>query len=119
MKRILALLLVIAGFSVAKPLSAHHSIAAVFDLGTSVSLRGKVTRITWMNPHTYIFMDVKDAEGKTTTWAAETGSSNELARQGMTPTSVKVGSMLVIDGARAKDGSNVLHIRSIAQLPGL
>jgi hypothetical protein len=71
-----------------------------------------------MNPHTYIFMAVKDeTTGKMTTWAAETGSSNELARQGWTPTSMKVGSILLVDGARAKDGSNVVHIRNIAQLP--
>jgi hypothetical protein len=102
----------------AGPVSAHHSIAAVFDLDTSISLRGRVTRITWMNPHTYIFMDVTDeSTGKVTRWAVETGSSNELARQGWTPTSMKIGSILHVDGARAKDGSNVVHIRNIAQLP--
>jgi hypothetical protein len=107
------------GLFLAAPLSAHHSIAAVFDLDTTISLRGKVTKIEWMNPHTYIFMDVKDeTTGKVTAWAFETGSSNELAKQGWTRTSMKVGATLVVDGARAKDGSRVVHIRSIAQHPG-
>jgi hypothetical protein len=100
------------------PLSAHHSIAAVFDVDRTISLRGTVTKIEWMNPHTYIFMDVKDkATGKVTTWVFETGSSKVLANQGWTRTSMKVGLELVVDGAQARDGSKVVHIRTIAQLP--
>jgi hypothetical protein len=119
MRTILPVLIAGVGLLLAAaPLSAHHSIAAVFDLERTVSMRGTVTRIQWMNPHTYIFMDVKDeATGQVAVWAFETGSSNELTKQGWTRTSMKIGATLVVDGARAKDGSRVVHVRSIAQLP--
>jgi len=105
-------------FLAGAPLLAHHSIAAVFNLDRTISLRGTVTKIEWMNPHTYIFIDVKDeTTGKVTAWAIETGSSKELAKQGWTRTSMKVGAVLIVDGAQARDGSKVVHIRTIAQPP--
>jgi hypothetical protein len=84
-------------------------------LDTRISIRGTVTKVEWMNPHTYIFMDVKDeGTGKVTAWAFETGA-NDLARMGWTRNSIKVGAVLVVDGAQARDGSRVVHIRAIAQ----
>ena len=103
----------------AVPLGAHHSFAAEFDLTKTVSLKGTVTKIELMNPHTYLYMDVKDeTTGKAASWAVELGSSNWLARHGWTRNSTKVGDVLTVDGARAKDGSRVLHTNLVPHQPG-
>src|SRR4051812_35715727 len=86
--------------------AAHHSINAEFDLNKTITLAGTVINVDWMNPHTYVFVDVKDPEvGKTRTWACELASPAELARRGFTRESLKVGMSVRVAGTRAKDGS--------------
>jgi len=91
----------------------HHSFAAEFDSSKPVELRGTVTRLEWTNPHAWIFVDVKDGNGKVTNWGCELGSPNTLLRNGWTRESLKAGDSVVITGSRAKDGSNIANARTV------
>ena len=92
------------------PILAHHSVSAEFDSTKPVTLTGTVANVDWMNPHTYVFVDVNDASaGKARTWACELTSPNELARRGFTRGSIKVGMSVRVTGTRAKDGSFKIH----------
>ena len=85
--------------------AAHHSFSAIFDANQPVSLTGTVTRIEWMNPHTWIYLDVKNAAGNTEAWAFEMGSPNRLMRYGWNQNSLPTGATVTIAGSRARDGS--------------
>jgi hypothetical protein len=92
------------------PVLAHHSISAEFDSTKPVTLMGTVTNVDWMNPHTYVFVDVSDSSAsRTRTWACELTSPNELARRGFTRESLRVGMLVRVTGTRAKDGSFKIH----------
>jgi len=97
----------------ATPAIAHHSFAAEFDASQPVQLKGTVTKIEWMNPHAYFYIDVKDSSGKVKSWGLEMGSPNGLMRQGWTRNSMKIGDEIVVDGSRAKDGSDIANARSV------
>ena len=98
----------------AVPSSAHHSFAAEFDATKPVELTGVVTKVEWMNPHTYFYVDVKDPQtGKVTNWAAEMGSPNGLTRQGWTRNTLTVGMTVSFSGTRAKDGSAKANARDV------
>src|SRR5574339_982553 len=90
----------------AVPVLAHHSFAAEFDAKKPVKLRGVVTKMEWINPHSWIHIDVKDAGGKVTAWMVEGGAPNALLRRGFTKNSLPVGTEVLIEGFQAKDGSN-------------
>jgi hypothetical protein len=98
----------------AMPFSAHHSISAEFDSRKQVTLRGTVNNVDWMNPHSYVFVEVKDGGvGNTQTWACELPSTAELARRGFNRASLKVGMEVRLVGVRAKDGSYRIHTDSL------
>ncbi len=112
--RMLAVLVGAAIVCSAIPVLAHHSFAAEFDAAKPVNLTGVVTKVEWMNPHTYFYVDVKEPQtGKVANWACEMGSPNGLTRQGWTRNTLKVGMVVSFDGTRAKDGSNKANARNV------
>lgn len=113
-KLVTALVAATALVALAAPVFAHHSFAAEFDVAKPVTLTGVVTKVEWMNPHTYFYVDVKDsASGKVTNWACEMGSPNGLTRQGWTRNTLKVGMIVALEGTRAKDGSTRANARNV------
>ena len=100
------------------PVRAHHSFAAEFDAKRPVKLRGTVVKMEWINPHSWIHMDVKDATGKVTSWAIEGGTPNTLFRLGINKNSLPIGTELLVDGYRAKDGSFKANGRDITFTDG-
>jgi len=93
---------------------AHHSFSAEFDAAKSFKMTGTVTKVEWMNPHTFFYIDVTDEKSKkTTNWAMEMGSPNGLMRQGWTRNSMKVGDKVTVEGSLAKDGSPTGNARTV------
>src|SRR5580693_6331747 len=90
----------------AGPAVALYAITAEYDAKKPVKLTGTVTKLEWLNPHTWFYIDVKDDNGKATNWGFEMGSPNILLRAGWTRNSMKPGDVVTVEGSRAKDGSN-------------
>ena len=100
------LLIAIAALALATSRTlAHHAFAAEFDATKPFKIRGTVVKMEWINPHTWLHLDVKRADGKVERWMIEGGPPNALYRRGFSKTSLPVGSELVVEGFRAKDGS--------------
>jgi len=97
----------------AVPVSAHHAFAAEFDADKPVKLRGTVTKMEWINPHTWIHIDVKKDDGSMVEWMVEAGTPNTLLRRGLTRDSVKPGTEIIVDGYQSKDGSLRANGRNI------
>ena len=100
------------------PTLAHHSFAAEYDQKQPITLKGVVTRLDWMNPHVYFYVDVADKDGKLTHWACEAGNPNALARRGWKKDSLKAGDQITVQGFRAKDGSNTANAARITLADG-
>jgi hypothetical protein len=94
-------------------LVAHHAFSAEFDATKPIALKGTVSKTEWINPHSWIHIDVKGVDGKVVTWAIECGAPNSLLRRGLNKLSIPPGTELVVDGFRAKDGSATANARDI------
>ena len=103
----IALAGLLLGMSLAvSPAQAHHAFAAEYDGKKQVHLEGVVTQMEWINPHTWIHIDVTEPDGKVTSWMVEGGSPNILLRRGFNKGSLEKGQKIAVDGFQAKDGSN-------------
>ena len=100
------------------PALAHHSFAAEFDSQQPIKLQGTVTRMEWINPHTWIHLSVKGPNGETADWMVEGGTPNLMLRRGFTAKSLAVGTEIVVEGYRARDGSNKANGSSITFTDG-
>ena len=98
---------------VADVASAHHSFAAEFDANAPVTLRGTITKMEWINPHSWIHIDVKNPDGTVTEWMVEGGTPNTLFRRGFTREAVKAGMEITVEGYRAKNGANRANGRDL------
>jgi hypothetical protein len=97
----------------AAPVIAHHSFAAEFDANKAVKIKGTVVKLEWINPHTWIHIDVPGPDGKVERWVVEGGAPNALLRRGWTKNSLPPGIEITVEGFQAKDGANRANGRDI------
>ena len=116
MRTKIATAVVIVGFAIlggTASVSAHHAFAAEFDANKPVSFKGTITKMEWVNPHTWMHVDVKKPDGTVENWAVEAGTPNVLFRRGFTKESLLPGTEVVVDGYQAKDGSHRANGRDL------
>jgi len=104
-KYVVAATVVGALLALGAQVSAHHSFAAEFDIDKPLELKGSLVKWEMVNPHSWFHISVKDESGRETVWMVEGGSPNQLIRMGVTKNTVPVGTELVVEGYRAKDGT--------------
>ena len=97
----------------AAPLLAHHAFSAEFDANKQVILKGTITKMEWINPHAWLHINVKEADGKVTAWDIELGPPNALIKRGWNQTSVPAGLQIVVEGYQAKDGAKRANGREV------
>ena len=98
----------------ATPSVAHHSFAAEYDSSKPITLKGKVTKVEWQNPHTFFYIDVKDEKSnEVANWSVELGSPNSLMRLGWKRSSMKIDDVVTVNGSLAKDGSKLVNARTV------
>ena len=111
--RALTFLGVLSVLPAAAPLLAHHSFAAEYDAKKPFEMKGTITKVDWMNPHVYFYIDVKDESGKTANWAFEMGPPRLLERGGWKKNTMKEGDEVIVSGTLAKDGGKHGNARSV------
>jgi hypothetical protein len=96
----------LCGVLAAWPVLAHHSFEAEYDRTKPVKVTGIVAKVEWTNPHIWFYVDVKDESGKVTTWGFSGGPPGVLQRRGISRNALKPGDLVIVEGFRARDGSN-------------
>jgi hypothetical protein len=94
-------------------LSAHHAFSSEFDANRPVKFKGTVSKMMWINPHAWIYVDVKNADGTVEEWMVEAGTPNTLLRRGFTKASLQPGTEIMVDGYQSKDGSKRANGRDL------
>ena len=107
-------LLVFGGLmATAVPVVAHHSFAAEFDANKPITIRGKVTKISWTNPHVWVYLNVPDETGKVDNWGFEMGAPQQVRARGWDRDTLKTGDEIIVEGSRARDGSLRMNARNV------
>jgi uncharacterized protein DUF6152 len=97
----------------AVPVLAHHSFSSEYDATKPVTLEGLVTKVEWMNPHVYFYINVRDEAGKVANWALEMGAPSGLQRQGWTRNTLQIGDQVKVEGTLARNGSKLANARNV------
>ena len=103
---------------VSRPVAAHHAETAEYDSTKPVKVTGTISKVEWTNPHVWFYVDVKDDAGKVTTWGFSNAPPGALMRRGITKEALKVGAVVNVEGARARDGSNNASGRRVTYADG-
>lgn len=106
------------GAALAAPVEAHHAFSAEFDVKQPIELKGAVTKLQWTNPHSWIYVDVTEPDGKVTSWAVEFGAPNSLLQKGLRKTDFPLGVEVLVKGYRAKSGKAVANASSVTLADG-
>ncbi len=119
MRTLVSAMLVAAGLLVTTlPAFGHHSLYAEFDESQSITLKGVVSKVEWINPHVYLYIDVPDANGKVATWSVETFPPNTLRRAGLTRDKLGYGETVTLLGYASRNGSPLAFLRKITFADG-
>ena len=113
MNKLTTVAFAISTFLASANVLAHHSFAAEYDSEKPIKFTGTVTEMKWSNPHGWIYMDVKDEAGNVVNWALETSASNGLIRRGWRKEDLPAGTVLLIEGWQARNGSSTGNISSV------
>ena len=117
-RRWIASLTVAFSVLLAWPVLAHHSFAAEFDASQPITLKGIVTRIEWLNPHVWFYINVKDDSGTVTRWGLEMGAPHQLQARGWLRDTMKIGDEVTVQGSLARDGTKRANARTVTTSDG-